>query len=249
MKKADYGVDAPKIIKICITAAILLLSFASCIYSFLSKFLSVWLYWILIISLIFGALGTLYSAIAIILGSRIFKFRERDWLLSLLNITGNERILDVGCGRGLLLIGVAKRLTTGKAIGIDIWSVEDQSGNSPQTTIANAQAEEVKDKIEIITADARKMPFALNEFDFVLSSWALHNIPDQIERKKALREIMRVLKPGGTIVIMDIETYDEYHEFFLSHDFVQVQMLGPRYTFGNPTYIVKATKPKKIEAN
>ncbi len=54
---------------------------------------------------------------------------ERHWLLDQLPIQGNERILDIGCGRGLLLIGAAQRLTTGKAIGIDIWTVD---GRQPQ---------------------------------------------------------------------------------------------------------------------
>jgi len=40
-------------------------------------------------------------------------------------------VLDVGCGRGLLLIGAARRLTTGKAVGVDIWQAEDRVGNLP----------------------------------------------------------------------------------------------------------------------
>ncbi len=66
-------------------------------------------------------------------GGRLLKFRERDWLIDLLNIQGNEYILDVGCGSGLLLIGAAKKLTTGKAIGIDIW-LADEVGNSAEKT-------------------------------------------------------------------------------------------------------------------
>src|SRR5439155_13457454 len=81
--------------------------------------------WALIGILFLGAISALYPATTIVLGSCIFKFRERDWLLDMLSIQGNERILDVGCGRGLLLIGAAKRLNSihgGKAIGIDICS-------------------------------------------------------------------------------------------------------------------------------
>ena len=64
--------------------------------------------------------------------SKYGKVRERERLLDLLTWTGRERVLDVGCGRGLLLIGAAKRLTTGgggSAAGIDLWQQEDLSGN------------------------------------------------------------------------------------------------------------------------
>jgi cyclopropane fatty-acyl-phospholipid synthase-like methyltransferase len=46
-------------------------------------------------------------------------------------LRGDETVLDVGYGRGLHLIGAAKRLTTGKAPGVDIWQAEDLSGNLP----------------------------------------------------------------------------------------------------------------------
>src|SRR5205085_6383466 len=98
-----------------------------------------------------------------------------------------------GCGRGLMLIGAAKRLATGKGVGIDLWQTVDQSGNSPGTTLANAKAEGIESKIEIHTGDARQMPFEDASFDLVLSSWALHNIPNPEGRKEAIEEIVRVL--------------------------------------------------------
>jgi len=45
-------------------------------------------------------------------------------------VIGGEHVFDVGTGRGLLLIGAARRLTSGKGIGIDVWSTKDLSGNS-----------------------------------------------------------------------------------------------------------------------
>ncbi len=59
------------------------------------------------------------------------KFGHREVMLSLHEWRGDEQVLDVGCGRGLLLAGAAKRLAGtggGHATGLDIWSNEDTIG-------------------------------------------------------------------------------------------------------------------------
>ncbi len=244
-QKADYGHDAPQVVLICSLVAAGLIFWCFPLYYALHARAPL-ITWCMIIVLFSSALGTLYPVFSIIYGGRMLKFRERDWLLDLLNIQGTERILDVGCGRGLLLIGAAKKLTAGKAVGIDIWSTADQSGNSPLATLENARIEGVEDKVDIITADAREMPFEDASFDMVISSWALHNIALKQEREKALLEIMRVLKPGGMLAILDIMATAEYVAFFKAHQFVEVEQLGPRYTFGNRTYLVKARKKEII---
>jgi len=63
-------------------------------------------------------------------------------------------VLDIGTGQGLLMNGSAKYLTTGKSIGIDIWSSKDLSNNTRQKALENAVLEGVIDKIEIINQDA-----------------------------------------------------------------------------------------------
>ena len=176
------------------------------------------------------------------MGSLCFKFRDRDWLFEQLALIGNEVVLDVGCGHGLLLIGAAKRLTTGKAHGIDLWVQEDQASNSRDTTIMNAKIESVENKLEIHNGDMRKMPFTSGSFDAIMSSWAIHNIYGKAEREKALQEIVRVLKSGGRIAILDIDHAPSYAEFFKNNGISDVQLLGPHYTFGNKTYLVLGKK-------
>jgi ubiquinone/menaquinone biosynthesis C-methylase UbiE len=131
-------------------------------------------------------------------------------LLNELAWTGRERVLDVGCGRGLLLVGAARRLTTGSAAGIDLWQAEDLSGNRPEATLQNARLEGVAERVEVRTADMRKIPFPDASFDTVLSLNAIHNIYSKPGRAAAFAEIARVLKPGGTALISDIRHIREY---------------------------------------
>jgi ribosomal protein L11 methylase PrmA len=77
------------------------------------------------------AIGWLIIAGWLIWDSKVGKLWSRDRLLDGLELRGDETVLDVGCSRGLLLVGAAKRLTTGKAPGVDIWQAEDQIGNPP----------------------------------------------------------------------------------------------------------------------
>jgi SAM-dependent methyltransferase len=156
--------------------------------------------------------GSGFAAMALwmVYSSRFGKMKERDRLLHRITWTGRERVLDVGCGRGLMLIGAAKRLTTGKAIGVDIWQSEDLSGNRPEATLANAQVEGVADRVEIKTADMRKLPFESGTIDVVVSMAAIHNLYKKEERQAAISEIARVLRPGGHALIDDIRHGDEY---------------------------------------
>ena len=124
-------------------------------------------------------------------------------LLDELDLRGDEHVLDVGCGRGAVLMLAARRLPAGRAVGADVWRRRDQSGNSRAATERNAAAEGVPDRVELADADARDLPFASASFDLVLSSLALSNIRGASGRAQALREAVRVLRPGGRLRIAD----------------------------------------------
>src|SRR4051812_31631987 len=125
-------------------------------------------------------------------------------LLDRLDLRGDERILDMGCGRGAVLLLAAQHLTTGRAVGVDLWRKVDQSGNSLEATQRNAVAEGVADRVELHTGDMMALPFEDNSFDVVVSSLPIHNISGGAGREKAVSEAVRVLRPGGRLLIADV---------------------------------------------
>ena len=170
------------------------------------------------------------------------KIRVRDPILRWHPWQGDEQVLDVGCGRGLYLVGAAKRLTTGKAVGIDLWQAYDLSGNNAEGTWANARAEGVEDRIEIMTGDMRKMPFPDASFDVILSSQAVHNVYQRAERDRALGEIVRVLKPGGSLYIIDHRNTGQYADYFRRAGLKTVRRRVPGIEAFPPSPVVVATK-------
>jgi cyclopropane fatty-acyl-phospholipid synthase-like methyltransferase len=175
------------------------------------------------------------------------KFLEWDRILDRLHLCGDEGVLDMGCGRGAVLMAVARRLTTGRVAGVDIWSTKDQSGNARDVTLLNASLEGVGDRVQIETADMRALPYPDATFDLVVSSLAIHNIRSNADRKRAIVEGFRVLKPGGRIVIADIRATAIYEGALrvLGASNVERRRLGWRFWWGNPfasTTLLTASK-------
>lgn len=137
------------------------------------------------------------------------KFVVWEKLLNNFGFKGDEQVLDIGCGRGAVLLLAAKHLTTGKAVGIDLWKREDQSGNSINATAHNAMVEGVFNRVELKTGDMTTMPFPDESFDLVLSNLAIHNVKGD-KRNKAIDEAIRVLRPGGRLMIADIMGINQY---------------------------------------
>jgi len=131
-------------------------------------------------------------------------------LLDKLNLRGDERILDLGCGRGAVLLMAAQHLTTGRAVGVDLRRNVDQSGNSVEATLRNARLEGVADRVEVRTGDMTALPFEDSSFDVVVSSLAIHNISGRAGREKAMDEAVRVLRPGGRLLIADIRATGQH---------------------------------------
>jgi arsenite methyltransferase len=168
-------------------------------------------------------------------------------LLNRLELRGDERILDLGCGRGAVLLLAAQHQTTGRAVGVDLWRGFDQSGNSAEATRRNAVAEGVADRVELHEADITALPFEDNSFDVVLSSLAIHNIKGSALREKAIDEAVRVLRPGGRLLVADLRATREHQARLIDLGMTEVRRrrLGWRFWWGGPwaaTRLVTGTK-------
>ena len=176
------------------------------------------------------------------------KFVVWNELLDEARLRGNERILDLGCGRGAVLLLAADHLPQGCAVGVDIWSTTDQSGNAMAVTERNAATEGVADRVELHTADMRELPFAADGFDLIVSNVAIHNIQAPAGRERAIDEAWRVLRPGGRLLIADISNVGAYRRRLQALGAVDLHQrgLGWRMWWGGPwmrTGLVAATKP------
>src|SRR5215218_10273152 len=127
-RRGSYGIDAPYAV-----AFIVVLAAAGLVFAISS-----------------GRVGPLLPAlfmatvVAFVLHTTLRgKFAVWAELLDRLNLRGDERILDLGCGRGAVLLMAAQRLTTGRAVGVDVWRTADQAGNSVEAARRNAVAEGV----------------------------------------------------------------------------------------------------------
>jgi ubiquinone/menaquinone biosynthesis C-methylase UbiE len=241
-RRGDYGFDAPAfpIVLGSIGVAAVLLAAITAIFFGGGAPSVVWLLY----GLVF-----LLSAGVYLHTTRAGKFQVWAEILSQLGLRGDERIVDLGCGRGAVLTMAAELVPAGQVAGVDIWQTRDQSGNAITTTQRNAELEGVASRVALATADMRALPFADASFDLALSSAAIHNIPQLDGRLKAIDEAVRVLKPGGRLRIADIRSTSAYAQRLQQQGMWQVERrrLGWRTWYGGPWVamtLVSATKPE-----
>src|SRR5262249_50665743 len=177
-KSLDYGLDAPNVLRGLLIAAAVFMPSGWIAASRGASLHTDWLN-VLGTNAFNTGLGCFCGGVLMLYSSYLGKFRQRDRILRCLHLRGDETVLDVGCGHGLLLIAAAKQVPRGRAIGIDLWSQKDQSNNSREAALLNAALEGVTDLVDIRDGDMRKMPFAGATFDAVVGHFAIHNIPDR----------------------------------------------------------------------
>jgi arsenite methyltransferase len=239
-RRGDYGIDAPAVPVVLGSIGVLLL---------IPGVLLTWVVPLLLLGIILlvSSIFMLLCAAGYMYSTRRGKFQVWAELLTQLRLRGDEHVLDLGCGRGAVLLMVASLLPRGQASGIDLWKTVDQSGNALATTRRNAEREGVTERVALYTADMEHLPFSENSFDLLLSSLAIHNIPSAAGREKALTEAVRVLKPGGRLVIVDVFHTQSYAHSLrqLGQSEVTYRRLDWRLWYGPPWIAAKLVTARK----
>ena len=240
-RRGDYGFDEPvwPILLGLVGVNLLVLGLVSC-----------WVFALPVLGVIcfVCASNFLFSAASYLYTTRRGKFQVWADILLRLGLRGDEQILDLGCGRGAVLLMAASLLKRGKATGIDVWKANEQSGNTLSVTQQNAALEGVAGCVALHPADMQHLPFSDGSFDLVVSSLAIHTIRDPEGRKQTITEAVRVLKPGGRLVLADFRETQRYGERLCELGMTDVthHTLDWRFWYGGPwtaTKLVSARKP------
>jgi SAM-dependent methyltransferase len=160
---------------------------------------------VLVIPAILFFMVTVYFAYAryqFSASGRNIQGKVHDLALENLDWDGKGNALDIGCGNGALVIGLAKKYPVASIMGVDLWGSGGEY--SRDVCINNAKLEGVGERVAFRKASATALPFPDGFFDAVVSNLVFHEVKDAKDKRELIREALRVLKPGGKFAFQDL---------------------------------------------
>jgi SAM-dependent methyltransferase len=152
--------------------------------------------------------------------------RLLDTYLAQLPLSSSTAILEVGCGTGAVLRSIARRDDfTGQAIGVD------QCRQFVDAANALARAEGVEARLAFEIGDAHGLDLRAGQFDIVIAHTLISHVTEPLA---VLREMARLVRPGGTVVVFDGD-YASLTYAFPDHGFGhRMDVALASATFNNP---------------
>ena len=149
-------------------------------------------------------------------------------LIDGLCLDGREQVLEVHAGSALIHERVAHKLTTGRLVRRVVSGADQGSASNPAA---------------LGVAPGGDLPFDNGWFDLVITRLALHCVEDQVARARLLREMARVLKPGGRIVLIDCCHAQQYVSVLSAAGLRRVQRRRESFLAQPRLDVVTARKP------
>ncbi|HKY43378.1 MAG TPA: class I SAM-dependent methyltransferase [Pyrinomonadaceae bacterium] len=138
--------------------------------------------------------------------------RSRQELISQANVKPDHHILDIGCGTGTFVVLLKRQFPAAEVIGLD---PDPKALRRAKSKVARAAV-----SVQLDQGFSDELPYESESFDRVFSSFMFHHLEEQ-EREKTLKEVLRVLKPGGSFHMLDFTADHGEHgfldRFFHSH--------------------------------
>ena len=141
--------------------------------------------------------------------------RIHQYLADHLDWDGRGKLLDIGCGAGALTNRCAKLFPCAELTGMDYWGAE--WSYAKDQCEKNARAEGVADRVKFQKGDAAHLDFPDGTFDAAVSNFVFHEVRSEKDKRKIVREALRVVKKGGSFAFQDLfsqeKLYGDMNEF------------------------------------